>query len=429
MAAPFSTPEDIVNRALQRIGSERIAAGTLFTGTTKRHAEAAACYNQLRLTEQRRNVWRFAIRTAVLRPIDSTTLQLVPAAYSSTNRYIVGSVVSYSGLVYIGIDPANIGNTPSSSPTKWMQYFGPMTVTEYDDTLSYFAGELIYTPSTSAYSVYLSLSNANEDVPTTIPAYDATVTYNRGQTVVYTAVNYQSNIDLNIANTPVTLSAWAIGTTYAAAAVVIGTNNHKYTSVNNGNVGHDPVADTAGTYWTDNGPAKWIVIPAIQPDQMQGLNWLKLDATVQSIILLYPPNCGPLDQAASKNVYQLPNGYIRTAPQDPKAGSSNPLGSPTNRQYDDWNFQDNYIVTMEAAPIVFRFAADVADVSKFDPMFCEGLACRIAFELNEPMNQSAPKQAAIGAAYKLFMQEARAVNAIEVGAEEPPLDDYIACRA
>ncbi len=427
MPSPFSSATDIANRALQSVGSERIAAGTLFTGTTKRHTEVAACYHQLRTAELRRNVWVFSIRTAVLRPISSTTMQLVPSAYSSSKGYIIGSVVSYLGLTYIGIDPKNTNNQPDISPASWTQYFGPMTVNLFDSTTTYFAGELVYTPVSQVYAVYLSLQTGNADVPTTIPAWAATTTYERGDTVVQSAVNYQSNIDLNLNNTPSTLTPFDIAHSYSIGNIVIGSDNHKYTSLANANVGNDPTTD-GGVNWTDNGAWPWIVIPGTQPDQMQGQNWLKLDATVQAIRLLYPPNSGPVGVPATRNLYQLPNGYLREAPQDPKAGSAGFLGAVTGRQYDDWEFQDNYIVTRESRPIVFRFAADIADVSKYDSMFCEGLAARIGVSVVEALTQSSKKKADLASAYNLFMKEARIVNGIEAGPVEASVDDYLAVR-
>lgn len=427
MSRPFSNSTDIANRACQHVGASRIAPGALFTEDSKQAGEISACYDQLRVSELRRNVWRFAIRTAAIRAIDTTTLLLVPAPYQAAARYIVGSLVGYNDLVFFSTSTSNLGFTPDMNPDQWSQYFGPLTVNLFDPTTTYFAGELVYSPVSNSPVVYLSLSTGNADVPSTIPAFDATVTYDEGQTAAYSAATWQSNIDLNLNNTPSANAAYVPATSYSIGDIVLAANNHNYTSVVDTNVGNDPTIDD-GTRWTDNGPAPWIAVPALQPDQMQGQNWLKLDATVKAIHLLYPPNSGPVGQPATRNLYMLPNGFLREAPQDPKAGSTSFLGAPTGMQYDDWEFQDNFIVTMESRPIVFRFVADIADVKKYDPMFCEGLGARIGFEVCEALTQSTEKQQACGAAYKTFMGEARSVNGIETGATEPPLDDYVACR-
>jgi hypothetical protein len=63
-----------------------------------------------------------------------------------------------------------------------------------------------------------------------------------------------------------------------------------------------------------------------------------------------------------------------------------------------------------------------------DDMFCEGLGARIGLAVCEPLTQSTAKTNTIAQEYQKFMSEARAVNGIETGAVEPPLDDYIACR-
>lgn len=427
MSKPFSTPTDIANRACQHVGARRIAPGALFTEDSKEAGEISSCYDQLRTSELRRNVWVFSIRTAALRPLAATTMKLVAATYVATKRYIVGSVVTYNGSIFIGSDPNNTGNQPDVSPDFWQQYFGPVTVNLFDSTTSYFAGELVY-GSVASPSVYLSMSSISTDNPTTVPAWDATITYKQGDTTTHSSATWQSNTDLNLNHTPAALTAFDIAHSYSIGNTVLGSNNHNYTSVTNTNVGNDPTLDAFGTNWTDNGPAPWIAVPALQPDQMQGQNWLKLDATLKAIYSIYPPNSGPVGQPYSRNVYWLPNNFLRKAPQDPKAGSVSFVGAPSGRQYDDWEFQDEFIITQESRPIVLRFAADVADVSKYDPMFCEGLGARIGYEVCEALTQSVEKQQGCSAAYQKFMAEARLVNGIETAAEEPALDDYIACR-
>lgn len=540
MSRPFSNPTDIANRACQAVGAKRIAAGALATEDSKQAAEINACYDQLRVAEMRRNVWRFAIRNAVLRPIDVTTMELIPAAWNSLSTYVVGSIVTWNNIIYISTNAQNIGLQPDTSPAQWTQYFGPMTVNLWDSSTSYFSGELVYTPTHTGYGVYFSLTTGNQDVPTSIAAWNNTAstnkdglaiktTYQRGETASIFGFVLQSNIDLNsdqqpLANAPVWNSAftyslgqsvqqggitytslknlnvnnsppnatfWSVGsailapsawagatsyaigaqvagpdghvytavvanqginpafdtggnwqdngplilpiawsslTTYASGNIVLGSNNHEYVSNVNANLGNDPTLDVLQTNWTDYGPAPWIAVPASEVDAMQGQNWLKIDSAVQSIFPLYPPNSGPVGQPYTRNMYQLPNGYLREAPQDPKAGSNSYLGAPSGRQYDDWELQDNYIVTMESRPIVFRFVADINDVTKMDPMFCVGLAARIGFEVCETLTQSTEKLQNCTNIYKTIMGEARAVNGIETAPEEPPLDDYISCR-
>ena len=144
--------------------------------------------------------------------------------------------------------------------------------------------------------------------------------------------------------------------------------------------------------------------------------------------IIYPIGSGPAYEIDTRNVFFLPYNYLRAAPQDPKAGSSNFLGAPSGLMYEDWNFEGNYIVSRDTGPILFRFTADITKVSDMDDMFCGGLALTIALAIAPSLTQSDAKMGELASEYKLRMGEARTVNAIEEGAIEPPEDDWIACR-
>lgn len=377
----FQTSVDIGNRALQHCGQRRMVS---FTEDYKGASEVAFVYDKLRVAELQRNVWRFAIKHAALRSISTTTMLLVPAAYDATKTYLVGSIVTQSGAIYIANQGVPLATPPADNPGSWEPYYGPLTVTAYDPTLAYYSGELVYTPSTTAAGIYLSTVSNNTDVPTAVPAWSATTTYEVGDTVTAAdAVVYQSKADLNINLNP-----------------------------------------TAG-----GNPGQWQTVPATQPDVMRGQNWLKLGAAaIKSFKIVYPIGSGPSNQSTTRNVYRLPNGFLRKAPQDPKAGSASYLGAPSGLAYDDWEYEGDFITTRTTQVILLRFVANFSDVTRMHPMFCEGLGARCGLEVVEELTQSAEKLNTIGAKYKLFMGEARQVNAIEIGAEESPEDDYITCR-
>lgn len=373
----FQTSVDVGNRALQHVGQPRM---TSLTQDYKGAAEVAFCIDKVRKAELQRNVWRFAIKNVALRAIDANTMLLVPAVYDPAKTYVVGSVVSYLGTVYLGLAPVPINTNPADNPVSWQPYYGPLTVSLYDSTIGYYSGEVVYTPANAnTVHVYLSLASDNTDDPTAVAAYDPAVIYKRGDTVTYLATVYQSTQDLNVGNTP-------------------------------------------------TGAAPWITVPATQVDRAQGRNWLRLAATVQSIQIIYPIGAGPRNQSTTRNVYRLPAGFLKQAPQDPKAGSVSFLGAPSGMSYGDWDFQGDYIVSRDTQVIVLRFVADISDVTKMTAMFCEGWSCRIAAEVCEPLTQSAEKLGTIASAYKTFMGEARMSNAIEIGSEEPAEDDYLTCR-
>jgi len=430
----FFAPLDIKNRALQHLGARQMASAT---EVSKNALEVNSVYDDVRVAELRRNVWRFAIRLAVLRPIDVTSYLYVPPAWSSTATYARGQIVSYSNILYqaTALLAANI--EPDTNPASWTQYFGPMTVTPWfsgavnngpqpwssaisyasnaqvigsDGNLyysntngnvnnnpvndggihwtylglaasgqGYYQSELVYTPTGPNPGVYLSLSAGNNDTPTVVPAWVNTVTYNTGDTVTYSNVVYQSTIDMNVGQTP-------------------------------------------------TGTGDWVVIPGGQVGSSSGQNWLLLGGSIKSLRFLYPLGTGPATQSATRNVFMLPNGFLRRAPQDPKAGSFSWLGASTALTYDDWDLQDDFIISRISDPIVLRFVADISDVTMMDPMFCEGLGGRIGMEVGETLTQSEAKVNMAASAYGRFMAEARDVNGIETDSTEPPEDDYITCR-
>jgi hypothetical protein len=247
--------------------------------------------------------------------------------------------------------------------------------------------------------------------------------------------------------------AWAEMTTYDANAVVSYNGDSWYLAVATGSTGNAPslqspywvlyfgskvaqLHDTTLAYfagevvWVDGmTPTAYLSLQNSNDDTPPSTKWRTLDdATLSELNFIYPIGTGPRTQSATRNVYILPNGYLRTAPQDPKAGSTSYLGAPSGMHYEDWEYENGAIVTRDSNPIILRFTANVSDVTLMDPMFCEGLACRVAIEVCETLTQSTEKLQSIASAYKTFMTEARVVNGIETGPTEPPEDDYIACR-
>jgi len=96
--------------------------------------------------------------------------------------------------------------------------------------------------------------------------------------------------------------------------------------------------------------------------------------------------------------------------------------------YNDWDLTGDYIVTRESSPIVLRFVADITDVNSFDNMFFEGFAASLAQAVFPRLAGPAAKRSDVMIAYNTAMAQARIVNGIETGAEEPQEDDLITCR-
>lgn len=506
----FQNPVDIYNRALQHCGVSRIVT---VQDDEKGAAELNACYDNLRESELRRDVWTFAVRKAVLYPLNTgvtgltlptnqpasqvpaltisqslPTLLFVPAPWSASAVYDFGSIVAdANGVVWVSTEPANVGNTPGGvGVTTWDEYFGSLCVQPYDSTVAYFVGDLVYeTDGQGHFDVYVSLDEGNAVDPVTATPWSATQTYAKNQVVVDTAGYYwSSSIDGNSNNQPGVAFAWnsatvyttnalVIGsdkvlyqalagstnvnpanganpaswlslgypgswpmwdanTTYALSDIIAGTDGMLYQSMQNANTGHQPVGSTINL----NVPSGnwWAPLNLVNPwfpnfnSSTSSQQWLRLDGGVKQINVNYPAGSGPSIQTETNNVFLLPNGYLRIAPQDPKAGSQSFLGAPGRRHYDDWLIENGLLVSRDATPIIFRFVAKVRVVSKFDPMFCERLAARCALAVCETLTQSGSKLKDIAGAYKKFGDDAVVVNAIEQDSNEPPEDDYILCR-
>lgn len=474
----FTIDIDVANRACQHMGVRKIDPTVGFNEDSVQASEIGDCYDKLRVAELRRQLWRYSIRRAVLRAIGVNTMILKPAMWSSSTLYFPGAIVSTEdGMLWFSTQPNNQGNAPAAT-ASWDGYFGTVTCDLFSSAEGYQAGDIVYTlPSNGVPKVYLSLVNGNSDDPEEASAWAATDFYFKNQVIDYNGTQYQSLIDLNRGNTPgLTAAIWASGTTYAADAQVTGSDGVIYTSLSAGNVGHDPVSSS--TYWEAAGlstPADWDgsssydtgdqvvgsdgIIYASAIDSNSGndpsrgqspaswtdtgarspwtatitngtgsLKWSKLLVDLEKLTFAYPIGSGPVENSTTKNVYHLPAGYLREAPQTPKAGSTSFLGAPCGAQYSDWEYEGDYFTTSESRAIMFRFGANITNVRAMDPMFCEGLGARIALECVERVTQSNTKYATIAAAYQKFMGEARIVDAIERGPTEPPEDDFIACR-
>jgi hypothetical protein len=425
---PFLDSLDVANRALQLCGLPEVLSPD---EDSQRCREVSAAYDKVRRAELRRNVWRFAVRKAVLRPVATTTLLLRPGLYDATKTYLTGEVVrDTNGLMWISATADNTNNTPGGNNEDWEMYFGPATASLYDSGTTYFAGELVYVltgTTPNGYQVYMSLISGNSDTPGTATAYVSTTQYKQNDTVSSGGSQWRSLLPVNQGNTPADGPLPYDSTaTYSAAQTVTGSDNYIYSSVAGSNTGHDPVTD-GGAHWTNTGALNaWDRTPTLITS---AITWRPIIATLENMLTMYPIGSGPTTQTGTRNAFRLPAGYMRKAPQNAKGGVLPALGGPSFLSYDDWDFDGHYIVSSTVEPIVFRFVADVSTVSQMDDMFCEGLACRIAAAVCQSLTQSTDKLAAIASQYKLFMGEARLANAIEEGTQDLPDDEYIAVRA
>lgn len=429
---PFLDSLDIGNAAAQLCGADQISSPTEVSKTNR---EISFAYDKERRAELRRNSWTFAIKKAALRPLGTTTMLLQPATYSASVTYSPGAIVKDANSLYwISQRYENINNSPGGNNDAWDMYFGPLSVSQYDSDLGYFAGELVYKTDTAfagGYNIYMSLISQNTSAPDVPTDWDAAASYPRGTVVTYSGRQYRSTAEINVGITPfdgALFLPWDATATYSASQMVTGSNLLLYLSVGSGNIGHDPVTD-GGVHWTPGTYVNaWVLLPLATP--ATNVNWMLIDARMTNLVVHYPLGSGPVSQQGTRNVYRLPAGFLRSAAQDPKAGSRSWLGAPSGLAPSQWNFEGDYIVSggYDNSPIIFRFVADVTRVTAMDDMFCVGLACNIATAVCESLTQSTAKLQLIASMYKLKITEARLVNAIEAGPVEPPEDDYVTCR-
>jgi hypothetical protein len=423
---PFLDSLDIANRALDHLGATHISSPV---EESINNVKISAIYDKVRRAELRRNTWRFSIRKAVLRPIDTTTYLLDVAQWSPGLQYLPGAIVADENeQLWLSTASNNINNEPGQSDV-WDSYFGQMTVEAYDTTgaTAYFAGDLVYVSNVDGtYTIYMSLQNVNTEVPNTPDAWSATTTYQEDQTVSFSGSQWRSLMALNLNNSPANAPAsWNPTTTYASGNLSTGSDGFVYSSVINGNLNIDPTTDD-GTHWSKTGALNaWTSIPTIPASSSL---WTPIYAALKSLNIIYPLNSGPLSQAFTRNVYRLPAGFLRQVVSDPTKGINPFLGAAVGRALTDWEFEGDYILSENSKPIVLRFVADIQTVSEMDDMFCEGFAARIGLEACEAITNSNAKQQTCNNMYKQFMGEARIVNAIEIGPVQPPLDDYLTCR-
>ena len=323
-------------------------------------------------------------------------------AWAVGTTYAVGAtVIDSAGNLWTSIVTGNVGHTPSSSPAQWVAYPPPAVFPGGEN--AYYSG---YSNAPTGGGAPLTFGT--QPTATGIAEWSPLTTYTLGQLVDYDGIQYVAFgavANLNLVP-PSNTGSWA--------PISRGTYYQSLVDLNQ----NQPPATSAGAWTTvltqssSNGPG-WELLPAM---------------SLTSPMLVYPLGSGPSQQSATRNVFALPSNFLREAPQDPKAGSTSYLGSPSGLMYTDWEYQGNYLISRTAYPIVYRFVADVTLVPTFDDMFCEGLGALIGESTCERITQSDAKVQVCQRIYMQKITEARAVNGIETGSTEPAEDDFITCR-
>lgn len=438
-ATRFLTPEDVYNRALQHVGASYVTVAGPAGDDTKQNDEVSRVYHKVRRAELRRNAWRFSIRKSRIFPLTTSMMLFTPATYGSGTTYSAGAVVNYQNQLWVSKTNGNAGATPGADSSVdvfgnqvWEEYFGPLIIDQWYaptsatptlgvSSLAYVVGDTVYRSNTvtgpisqsnlasggTGYAVNdtgtLHMAGASNDATYIVTSVSGGVVTGYTLTGVGTLYPVTPNGTTEPATTATggAQAGVGVGLTFNCVVLPAGTLTVWRSLVNNNSA--DPLA--------------------------QSSQWLQLTyAALAPYTVLYPIGSGPLAEDFSRNVFVLPYGYLKQAPQDPKAGSTSYLGAPSGRAYEDWTFEGNFFTSTECYPINFRYVADTSNVAGMDDMFCEGWAARIGTEVCEALTQSAEKIKTCMGVYNKVMGEARLVNGIEEGPTEPPEDDYIECR-
>lgn len=95
----------------------------------------------------------------------------------------------------------------------------------------------------------------------------------------------------------------------------------------------------------------------------------------------------------------------------------------TSRQRGAWSVEANRLLTDLTAPLKVRYVSRVA-VASWDPLFVDAFACKLAMEACETLTQSDSKFQRIAGQYKLAIDRAHAMDAIENPPEEFPIGSW-----
>lgn len=453
----FQSPLDVCKRACQHLGVRQI---TTMADNSVEGVEVVFAYDKLRRAHLRRNVWTFATKRVILRPLTGTTRIVVPPVWSPTTVFYSGQLCQYTDpltgqLQYWQSNiPNNLNNPPIANgipSVAWVAYFGPLSVDGWQSSTTptnpissgYGNGELAYiAPGDGSVYVYASKAAGNTDDPWQVDIWASSQLYTPGQLVSVTVGTtvYESTVDFNYGNDPsivLQTAPWSSTVNYVTGQYVTGSDNRVYLALQNSHA-QDPTLDFSFVYWTPS-----IVASDGTTQQMYGGTWKLANpaqprATSQSwfyvangaapLFLPYPVSAGPLEQTNTLNAFLLPNGYLRDAPLTPKDNEVPYLGAPIGNAANDYVYESGFIISSSQRPITIRFVCDVTAVSAMDDLFCEMLSASIALNVWERVTNKTGSLATVNGVFQQAQDAAARANAIEQGPTEFPLDQFLSVR-
>jgi hypothetical protein len=318
--------------------------------------EVLLCYDKLRQAELRKIPWRCATRRAFLYPWTSSTVQIVPQAWAVSTTYGDGQLVFDAGqTITVAGNSVLTGLGPNSEPgTLWIAIHAHTSNAANAPGNSVVANGAANLVPTP-WQQYFG--------PQFADIYSATVTYNSGD-LVYTGT-YGSTLTFYI----------CLGN-----AVI-------------------NMAPASGNPW-------------YQLNISSGLGTGYVETC-------YPWAVGPSLSVAGalRTIFPLPTGYLRLTGPDRTAATAN-LTASGGIKFNDWQLENDYMLSAQTTPQLMRFVADLSDVSQMDTLFCELLAARIGMAVAPALTQDAALLGSVKQTYQELFTIATLVNNLEIGSTE-----------
>ncbi len=111
--------------------------------------------------------------------------------------------------------------------------------------------------------------------------------------------------------------------------------------------------------------------------------------------------------------FQLPTDFLRLLEID---------GDP------DWQVEGDQVLVQNGGPLNLRYTARIEDTARFDPLFTEALACRIACQIAIRITGSASVQERALALYARALADAKRVDGQDNPPDEMPDTSWMQAR-
>lgn len=359
---------DIVNRAIQKLGGKKLSN---LTGTDIYTVAANRCYSECLEYELRSHNWNFAVRRARI-PVHKITITAISQAdpgvvtYTGTDPYENDTVYieSVAGMTEVNVTTFRIKNLDTAN-----KQFDLYSST--DDTAKI---------DTSGYTAYTSGGTGKigpaygftRRFPLPSPLMTITnITQANPAVVTYTGDNPQGGDRIYIEN--VTGMTEVNGNYYVIDNLDVGAKTFSL---------RDPdtlanINSSAYTAYSSGGTAK-------------SLSFIRLISI---------------------------NGFEGVTPN---------LGGLGHSQ--DFTMENDSILCNDDGPLEIRYVFNETDVKKYDAMFKEALACKLALEMTHEIKQDDSNKNIIAQEYMMVIKHAKMGDAIETPAEVMPESYWLQSR-